>query len=74
MIKIEQIQVRLNQSIKESAISKEEICKRVGISLTTLEKYITKKSIPTVHIFAKLCAVLEIDANDILCINKYTFS
>ena len=55
MIKFEKIQKKLSEAIKQSGKSQSEIARQI----------------PAIDNLAKLCAVLDLDANDLLCIEDY---
>ncbi len=73
MITIEQIRVKLIEDFRGSGMTQTEIAKRLGIKQATIACYLSKnkKAMPSLDTFANLCAVLELDANDILCLNEY---
>ena len=68
MITILQIQKRLCEAIKLSGLTQTEIAKKVGISQQTISHYIKGDKMPSLETFANICKVLDIDANEILCI------
>ena len=69
MITLEQIQEKLAEAIKQSGISQTTLAKKLGISQPTISHYIKGDKMPALDTFANLCAILDIDSNDILCIN-----
>ena len=72
MISQEQIQEKLAFEIKSSGISQKKIAERIGIKQQTISEYINGKSMPSMETFANLCEVLDLDANEILCIRRNT--
>ena len=62
----ETIKQRLSEEIKNSGLTTIEIAKRVGISPEMITQYKTTKKLPKLDTFAKLCEVLDVDANYIL--------
>ena len=62
----------LNERIKilrmARNLSQVELAKKLNISQPTVSEYITGKSMPALDTFANLCQLLDLDANDILCI------
>ena len=60
------IKQRLSEEIKNSGLTTIEIAKRVGISPEMITQYKTTKKLPKLDTFAKLCEVLDVDANYIL--------
>ncbi len=71
MITLQQIQARLAESIKQSGMTQTAIAKNLGVSQQTISHYVKGNKLPALDTFAKLCAVLDIDSNDILCISEY---
>lgn len=74
MIILFDIQKKLAEAIKSSGISQTELAKRIGVKQPQISCYIKGKKLPALDTFANLCAVLDLDANEILCIDKYTES
>ncbi|MBD5100926.1 MAG: helix-turn-helix transcriptional regulator [Clostridiales bacterium] len=71
MITYAQIQNKLTKAVEQSRFTKTGISKEIGIKETTLEKYLYGNTKPPVYIFANLCKILNLDANDILCVAEY---
>ena len=69
MITLAQIQNKLIEAITTSSISKAEISRRVNISSPTLSQYLSGRAMPALDTFANLCKVLDVSADDILCID-----
>ena len=68
MIKIEQIQNKLAKAIVRSKLSQTEIAKQLNIKPTQICSYIKGRKMPSVETLANLCAILDLDANEILCV------
>ena len=68
MITLEQIRKGLINAIKQSGLTQVELAKKLNISQPTVSEYLTGKSMPALDTFANLCQLLDLDANDILCI------
>ena len=71
MITSEQIHIRLAKAIKQSKISYAEIARQIEVKESTLENYISGKTLPPVQVFANLCKLLDLNPNEILCIADY---
>ncbi len=71
MIKIEQIQQKLAEEIKLSGLRQTEIASLLNISPTQICSYIKGRKMPSLEALANLCAILKLDANEILCVNDY---
>ncbi len=71
MIKIEEIQIRLRQAIKLCGLSQKEIATKLGISPSTVSKYIRLDKFPSIETFANLCKIIDVSADSILCLTDY---
>ena len=71
MITNEQIRAKLVSAIRCSGVSQSEIAKRVGIKQQSLAQYLSGRAMPAVDTLANICEVLDLDANDVLCIHEY---
>ncbi|MBD5100893.1 MAG: helix-turn-helix transcriptional regulator [Clostridiales bacterium] len=71
MITYAQIQNKLTKAVEQSELTKAEIAEEIGIKETALDKYLYGNTKPPVYIFANLCKILNLDANDILCVATY---
>lgn len=70
MIMLEQIRARLIQAVRESGLTQIEIAKRLNINSATISHYVKGDKMPALDTFANLCKVLDLDANEILCISN----
>lgn len=68
MIVLEQIREKLYEAIKLSGISQTEIARRLGVKQQTVSSYVNGKKMPALDTLANLCVILDLDANEILCI------
>ena len=68
MITQESIRKELVAAIKQSGLSQMQIAEKLGIKQPTVSEYVTGKSMPALDTFANLCRVLDLDANEILCL------
>ena len=71
MITIEQIKQCMVEEIKYSGVKRKQIAQKLGISDKTLSSYMRGNRLPPIDFIANLCVLLDLDANDILCINHY---
>lgn len=69
MITLAQIQEKLAEAIKQSGMSQTALANKLGIKQPTISHYVKGDKMPALDTFANLCKVLDIDANDILCID-----
>lgn len=66
MILLCDIQKRLREAILTSGITQSEIAARLGISQSTVSKYLRLNKFPSLETFANLCEILDVSADEIL--------
>lgn len=71
MIVLKQIQEKIIQSIKESGLTQTELAKKLGIKQPTVGQYLSGRAMPALDTFANLCAILDLDPAEILCLNEF---
>lgn len=71
MITMEQIKQHIAEAIKHSGMTQTELAKKLDVKQQQISCYIKGQKAPSLDTLAKLCAVLDVDANEILCVNKY---
>lgn len=67
MITLELIQKRLIEAIKQSGISQKEIAEKLNVTISTVSHIFNGDNLPALDTFAKLCKILDVDTNYILC-------
>lgn len=65
------IRAKLISAIRYSGLTQSEIAKRTGIIQSSIAQYLSGRAMPAVDTLANLCEVLDLDANDILCIHEF---
>ncbi len=70
MINSAKIQKNIATEIKLSGMSQTKLAISLIVSKTTISRYKNGDCFPSLNVFANLCYVLDLDANEILCINK----
>lgn len=74
MIQLDSIREKILEAIKQSGMTQTELAKKIGVCHQAIGQYLYQNKLPALDTFANLCAVLDLDANEILCIDKYTES
>lgn len=69
MANIEQIKANIAYAIKNGGITQTELAKRLGITQSTVAHYVKGDIFPALDTFTNICILLDLDANDILCLN-----
>ena len=64
------IKERLIEEIKSCGLTTLQIAKRVGVSPEMITQYCTTDKLPKLDTFARLCQVLDLDANYVLGLDK----
>ena len=68
MISVERIKQNISNAIKYSGKTQTSIAKEVGVSQQMISSYIKGEKTPQIETLANLCKVLDLDANEILCL------
>lgn len=64
-----QIQKKLIEEIKNSGFKQKDLAKILSIDDSTMSRYIKGITLPSIDIVANLCKILDLDANEIFCLN-----
>ena len=70
MVTLEKIQEELATAIKNSNLSQTKLAEMIGVRQQTVSGYATKKVMPALDTLSKLCTALDLDANEILCVER----
>lgn len=71
MITLEQIRAKLQEAIKNSGLTQTQLAKKLNIYQTAVSQYLSGRAMPALDTFANLCAVLDLDPAEILCLSEY---
>ena len=71
MIYLEEIRSNLQNAIKESGYTQKKIAQKLGYNPSSIGQYISGRAMPALDTFANLCDILDLDANEILCLHNY---
>ncbi len=71
MVTLDEIRAKLVAAIRGSGMTQTAIAKKLGIYQSAVQQYLTGRAMPALDTLANLCALLDLDANDILCIHEY---
>ena len=73
MTTIEQIQRVLIEALKQQTMTQAELAEKIGVGQSMISHYITGRSMPALDTFSRICTVLDLDANEILCVERENF-
>lgn len=68
---LKEIQARLRETIKHSALSQKEIASAIHVSPQTISKYMTKDVFPALDTLARLCKLLDVKSDYILGLSEF---
>ncbi len=70
MTKHEQIIAKLSFEIENCGISQKRLAELIGVTHPCISFYKQGKKLPSLETLSKLCEVLDLDANELLCIDR----
>lgn len=73
MVTLEKIQAALAEALKQRMMTQEELAKRVGVNQSMISHYISGRSMPALDTFSRICTELDLDANEILCVERRNY-
>lgn len=68
MITLDQIREKLQDAIRNSELTQMQIAKKLNVYQSAIGQYLSGRAMPSLETFANLCQVLDLDANEILCL------
>lgn len=71
MVTLEMIRTKLVEAIRQSGLTQTELAKRVGVIQQSIAQYLSGRAMPALDTFANLCAVLDVEPSDILCLDQF---
>ena len=70
MTTIEQIRNSLMEALKHSLLSQTELANKIGVTQSMISHHASGRKLPALDTLSKLCSVLDLDANEILCVER----
>ena len=70
MTTIEQIRNALTQALKERNLTQAELADKIGVTQSMISHYASGRKMPALDTLSRLCTVLDLDANEILCVER----
>ncbi len=68
MVTMLEISKKIAEGIQQSGFTQQEIAEKLGIRQQQISSYVHGKTLPALDTLSKLCSVLDLDANEILCV------
>ena len=66
----EQIQKTLAEAIQQSGMKQIDIANKIGVTQSMISHYVSGRKMPALDTLSRLCTVLDLDANEILCVER----
>ena len=70
MVTLDEIRKKIVEAIRASGLTQKALAEKIGVRQPTVRQYIAGRALPALDTFSKLCTVLGLDANEILCVTK----
>lgn len=68
MITVAQIQEKIAEAITQSGLTQTEIARRLNVRPMQVCSYAKGRKMPALETLANFCKILDLDANEILCL------
>ena len=73
MTTTEEIRKALIEALKQPMITQRELAEKIGVSQSMISHYASGRKMPSLDTLSRLCSVLDLDANEILCIKEIIY-
>lgn len=70
MITINHIQKALKEALQQQPFTQAELALKIGVSQSMISHYLSGRKLPALDTLSRLCTVLDLDANEILCVER----
>lgn len=70
MVTTTDISKKLAEAIQQSGLTQTFIAEKIGVKQQQISSYITGKTLPALDTLSRLCTILDLDANEILCVER----
>ena len=70
MITLDKIQKALAEALKQRTMTQAELASKIGVKQCMISHYISGRSMPALDTLSRICTILDLDANEILCVER----
>lgn len=70
MVTVEEIRKALAEALKQQNFTQAELASKIGVTQSMISHYISGRKMPALDTLSRLCTVLDLDANEILCVER----
>lgn len=64
----EKVRKKIAEAIEQSGFSQTVLAEKLEVNQSSISHYKNGRKVPSLEVFIKLCQILDLDANDILCL------
>ena len=64
------ISKKIVKAIKKSGMKQMDLAKKLGVNQSMISHYLSGRRMPALDTLSRLCSVLDLDANEILCVQR----
>lgn len=70
MTTIQEIQNAIIEALKQRGLTQAELAQKIGVTQSMISHYASGRKLPALDTLSRLCTVLDLDANEILCVKR----
>lgn len=70
MVTTTDISKKLTEAITQSGFTQTALAEKIGVSQQQISSYISGKNLPALDTLSRICSLLDLDANEILCVER----
>ena len=70
MTTMEQIRHALTEALQQRTFTQAELAEKIGVTQSMISHYASGRKMPALDTLSRLCSVLDLDANEILCVER----
>ena len=70
MTTLKQIRTALTEALKQRTVTQAELAEKVSVTQSMISHYVSGRKMPALDTLSRLCTVLDLDANEILCVER----
>ena len=70
MTTMSEIQKALTEALKQSPFTQAQLAEKIGVTQSMISHYVSGRKFPALDTLSRLCSVLDLDANELLCVKR----
>ena len=65
-----EISKKIAEAIRQSGLTQKEIADKIGVRQQQISSYLQGRTLPALDTLSRLCTALDLDSNEILCVER----